>query len=175
MIEQNNEFIFNPENYPKNEKGNYIVPDEILEKYYKQLPDGTVNESKTKRAFNNGLLSILGSNPEAEHEIHVKGGKALQATIKQRRTIAETIDIALRKKADSELIDKYGLDESATYQDAIVASMMQAAAGDQQSVKAAEFLRDTVGEKPVNREEISAEVTNADIELINKVKNRLSQ
>ena len=59
----------------KDDKGNYIVSDELFDKYYKELPRGTVNESKTYRAYNGGKVKSLTSE---NRDIQVMGGKALQ-------------------------------------------------------------------------------------------------
>lgn len=133
----------------KNEKGNYIVPDEILKAYYKELPNGTVNESGTFTAWNRGLLQTLNDN------IRRKGAEALNAERAQRRKFSETIDILLRKKATPEEIEEYQLPEGATKQDAIIAAMMQKAI-EKGDVAAGAFIRDTAGEKPT--ENISASV-----------------
>ena len=133
----------------KNEKGNYIVPDEIMKAYYKELPNGTVNESKTYTAYNKGLLRSL------DDDIRRKGAEALNAERAQRRKLSETIDIFLKKKASIEEIEQLGLEDGATKQDAIIAAMMQKAI-EKGDVAAGAFIRDTAGEKPT--ENISASV-----------------
>lgn len=133
----------------KNEKGNYIVSDEILKAYYKELPNGTVNESGTFTAWNRGLLQTLND------DIRRKGAEALNAERAQRRKLSETIDIFLKKKASIEEIEQLGLEEGATKQDAIIAAMMQKAI-EKGDVAAGAFIRDTAGEKPT--ENISASV-----------------
>jgi hypothetical protein len=159
--------------YPKDEKGNAILPDDVFEKYGKQLPDGTKSESG-RIAYHGGFLKTLGNNPERDHEIRVKGGQALQAKLKERRTFAETIEIMLRKKASKEAIETLGLDEDATTQDAVIAAMLKASGeGD---TKAAVFIRDTVGEKPVDKKEIDAQImTENDRKLLEKVSKRLEE
>lgn len=135
----------------KNEKGNYIVPDDILKAYYKELPNGTTNESGTFQAWNKGLLQALND------EIRKKGGEALQAELRQRRKMSDTIDIFLKKKASAEEIEKLGLDEGATKQDALIASMLIQAI-DRGNIKASTFIRDTAGEKPTDRIEQSVDI-----------------
>ncbi len=159
--------------YPKDEKGNAILPAEVFNQYGKYLPDGTRSDDG-RMAYHGGALKMLGNDPERDHEIRVKGGKALQAKLKERRTFAETIEIMLRKKASKEAIETLGLDEDATTQDAVIAAMLKASGeGD---TKAAVFIRDTVGEKPIDRKEISAEVmTDADKKLLEKVSKRLEE
>lgn len=169
--EQENKIKLDLSGYPKDEKNNAIVPDPFFDDHYKELPNGTRSESG-KVAYNGGILNVLGSNPEKDREVHKKGGEALQAKIRQRRTFAETIDLMLRERASKEIIAALGLPEDATNQDAGIAAMMRAmASGD---TKAANFLRDTVGEKPVDRQEIDANImTDADKALLEKVNKRL--
>ena len=133
----------------KNEKENFIVPDEILKAYYKELPNGTVNQSGTFTAYNKGLLRSL------DNDIRRKGGEALQAELKQRRTIQETVKIMLAQKATPEELEAYNLPAGATKQDAMTAAML-ARVIEQKDVAAFNSLRDTAGEKPTDR--ISAEV-----------------
>ena len=151
----------------KNEKGNYIVSDEIMKAYYKELPNGTVNESKTFTAYNGGLLQSL------TDDIRRKGGEALQAQIKQRRKLSETIDIFLKKKATPEEIEELGLEDGATKQDALIAAMMLRAI-EQKDVQAFNSLRDTAGEKPTDK--IQADVTQLtaeDKEMLARIQARL--
>ena len=150
----------------KNEKGNYIVPDNIMETFYKELPNGTVNESKSYTAYNGGLLKAL------TEEIRRKGAEALNAERAQRRKMSETIDILLRKKATPEEIEQLGLEDGATKQDALIASMLLKAI-ERGDVQAGAFIRDTAGEKPT--EKISAEVetiTPEDRKQIERILNR---
>ena len=150
----------------KNDKGNYIVPDEVMKAYYKELPNGTVNQSGTYTAYNKGLLRSL------DNDIRRKGGQALQAELRQRRTIAETVKLMLSQKASSEQIEQLGLTEGATQQDALIAAMLLQAT-ERGNVQAGIFIRDTAGEKPTDK--ISAEVetiTAEDRERIQRILNR---
>lgn len=151
--------------FPKNEKGFAIVPDDFMEENYRSLPDGTVNESGSYRAYHGGKMRSFGSNTDEEKEIHSKGGKALQADLKQRKTFAEMFDIMLRQKAD---------ETGMTYQEKIALAMMnKASSGD---TKAAVFVRDTSGEMPVNKQQITADImTDADRALIEKLQKRIDK
>lgn len=150
--------------FPKNEKGHAIVPDDFMEENYRSLPDGTVNESGTYRAYHGGKMRSLGRNTEEDKEIHSKGGKALQANIRQRQSFAEMFDIMLRQK------DENGV----TYQEKIALAMMNKASdGD---TKAAVFVRDTSGEMPVSKTQIQADImTEADRALIEKLQKRIDK
>jgi hypothetical protein len=150
----------------KTEKEKYIVPDEILKAYYKELPDGTTNESGTFQAWNKGLLQTLND------DIRRKGAEALNAERAQRRKLSETIDIFLKKKASIEEVEQLGLEDGATKQDALIASMLMKAI-ERGDVQAGAFIRDTAGEKPT--EKIAAEVetiTAEDRERIERILNR---
>ena len=145
------------------EKERYIVPDNVFEEYLKELPEGTVNESHSRRKAATGALNILGGNPERDKEIHRAGAEALNAMKLQRRTFKEQIDIFLSQK--NKETGRTGLEDVA------LAMMERAAMGD---VKAAQFLRDTAGEKPAETIDLSADITTeADRALMEKLKARM--
>lgn len=155
--------------YPKNDKGAYIVPDAFFDEHYKELPSGTLNESKSKRAFNNGYVNVLNST---DTSIQSMGGKALQAKLRQRRTFAEATDIILGKKANKADIEAFELPEDAQNIDVIIAAMKRAAL--EGNVRASEFLRANVGEAPVTKQEIQADImTDADRQVIANALKRL--
>jgi len=159
--------IYPKENYTNSkgeEKERYIVPDDIFEKYIKELPDYTVNESKTYMGFHGGRLKPLGLDPENDLKVRRAGAEATNAKLAQRRTFKEQIDIILSAK-DKEN-GKTGL-ENVT-----IAMYERAIAGD---TKAAQFLRDTAGEKPADNIDLNANVmTEADKQLLEKLKARLN-
>lgn len=145
---------------PEDEKGHKIVPDTFFNENYRKLPTGTLNESKSKRAFNNGYVNVLNST---DTSIQSMGGKALQAKLRQRRTFKEEADILLAKIDEEN--GKTGL-ENIT-----VAMYAKARDGD---VKAYAALRDTVGEAPVTKQEIQADImTDADKQVIANALKRL--
>ena len=155
----------------KDDKGNYIVPDELFDKYYKELPRGTVNESKTYRAYNGGKVKSLTS---ANRDIQVQGGKALQAKLKQRRTFAEAISTVLAQKPSQKVREELELDSTADNLDAVIAAMLRQA--QKGNVKAGDFLRDTIGEKPTDRLEASVETMTAeDREMLENIQKRMTE
>lgn len=157
----------------KDEKNNYIIPDDIFNYYYKELPAGTINRSGTWRAANSGKIKIFGGDPEADKEIHRKGAATSNAAQAQRRTFKDTIDYMLRQKAKKTAIEELELKEDATNLDMIIASALKQA--ERGNTKAYEFLRDTVGEKPAT--EVNAtleEITPEDKELLQRVNARLN-
>lgn len=159
----------NIEQFPKNEKGFYILPDAVFDKYMNCLPEGTTNESGNRKAFNGGAVRTITTD---DTEIQRAGADACNAKRAQRRSFAESIDAYLRKPARLEDIERYNLSQNATMQDAMDAAIVaQAIRGNS---KAYELLRDTVGEKPVDKQEISGNIiTEADKALIDKIQKRL--
>ena len=106
------------------------------------------------------------------NEARKKGGETLQATLKQRRTFKEAIDIMLKSQANARELEEVGLEKGATNLDVIIAAALkQAGRG---NVKAMDFLRDTAGEKPV--EQLNADITGLseeDRQMLENIKNRL--
>lgn len=160
---------FNIEDYPKFKKLDkdevereyYILPDDVFEEHLKEIPEGTYNKSMTYRAYNGGKLYQIGSDPEKDKEITLAGAAASNATQAQRRTWMEQTNIIMHTK------DKNG---RTGLENVITAMYERAQAG---SEKAAQFLRDTAGEKPVEQLDLNANViTEADQALIDKLKNR---
>ena len=158
----------------KDDKNNYIVPDDIFDKYYKELPQGTINNSGTWRTANNGKIKIFGGNPEEDRAIHIKGAATSNAAQAQRRTFRDTINYMLKQKANKRTVEDLGLTDGATNLDAVIAAaFIQANKG---NVKAMDFLRDTVGEKPSDRLEATVEnLTAEDREMLENIKSRLGE
>ena len=161
---------FDVTQYPKHrkidkdgiEREYYIVPDDLFLENLQLLPDGTYNESMNKRKYGYGCIGVFGADPEADREIQRKGAEALNAAKAQRRTFKEQVDILLSSK------DKNG---KSCLENVIEAMYDRSQRGD---VKAAQFLRDTAGEKPAEALDLNANVmTEADKALIEKLKNRL--
>lgn len=162
------------DNAQADDKGNKILSDDVVAKYYKRLPEGTRNVSKSRRVYNGGLLNDLSSDSEWTKALKRKGAIASQAKQEQRRTFADTLKYMLRCPAKRAQIEALGLDEGATQQDAITAAMiLQAADGNR---GAAEFVRDTVGERPADVSDVSLHtISDADRSLIDKVRQRLDR
>lgn len=154
--------IFDMSRFPKNEKGRYVVPDEFLEEHYRDLPDGTVNQSSTRMVYCGGVLSMLQKGKSTD--IQKAGGYALQAKLKQRRTFAETLQTLLAQPSKS----VKGVD---TQTELLIAAVKGAAEGNPRLL---EFIRDTIGQKPVDRSETEITgATPAQMALITNVYNRL--
>lgn len=84
-----------------------------------------------------------------QREIARKGGKAAAAKRAERKTFREGLLLLLNEP----LKDKSGVVTDKTTQDAVIAGLVKRAiSGD---VRAAEFIRDTIGEKPVQDVKVS--------------------
>lgn len=147
------------ENAPRNEKGQPIISDEDFTDNIKDLPKGT--RSEDGRYANEGgyLRPGIKGDPKT-YENCAKGGQAAAENWKRRKTFAESITILLNQKCD----------DGQTMQDKIVAAMaMKATDG---CVGAAEFLRDTVGEKPTENMNVDV-MTDGDKALMQKLLKRM--
>ncbi len=150
----------------KDEKGRIIVPDEILEKYYKELPSGIINKSGNAWSSNNGILRM------PSEEVRRAGAEALNARNAQRRTFAEVIEEMLVNPANERAIEELELKPGATNLDMIIAAALKQA--NRGNVKAMDFLRDTIGQKPTESINATVEsITPEDKELLDRVAARL--
>ena len=147
------------ENAPKNEKGQPIISDEDFTDNIKDLPKGT--RSEDGRYANEGgyLRPGIKGDPKT-YENCAKGGQAAAENWKRRKTFAESITILLNQKCG----------DGQTMQDKIVAAM--AAKATDGCVGAAEFLRDTVGEKPTENMNVDV-MTDGDKALMQKLLKRM--
>lgn len=181
---QRDKELINIEDYPVNDKGDHIVPDELMEQRYRELPQGTRNESGSIMAYNGGMLKLFGYDKTSDTEIQRKGAEALHAQHKHRRNLSEIMDDLLKKPADKVLslltedeqqtkLSTLMAGTDATVYD-LVAARMAIEAIANGDTKAATFVRDSAGDKPVEQQEISANVmTDADRALLAKVSKRV--
>lgn len=152
----------------KDEKGRYILPREVIENYYNDLPDGCISDDRQVWTSDHGLLRM------PDLAVRRKGAEALNARNARRRTFREAIDVMLKEKANKQNIEELHLTEDATNLDVIIAAALKQSAHG--NVKAMDFLRDTVGEKPV--EQLSADITGLseeDKQMLENIKNRLQE
>ena len=154
----------------KDDKG-YIIPDNIFDSYLKELPPGTTNESGNYRAYNGGKLARLENDIEEAARRGKVGGPASQDTQKTRRSIKEILEELSRRTVTAEEAEEYGMEEGTSLLEAAsLAQFRRAMRGD---TKAAEYVRDTLGEKPADK--ISAEIetiTPEDRKQIERILNR---
>lgn len=148
------------EQAPTDEKGRPIISDEDFLDNLKELPSGTKSESG-KVANNGGFIDPGKKGDPKTISNCSKAGKAAQAANAERRKIAETIDIFLKS------VDK---ETGKTMQEKIVEAMgLKAMDG---CVGAAEFIRDTVGEKPSDNVSLDV-MTEGDKKLMENLMKRL--
>ena len=154
----------------KSKRNNVIVPDNIFNAYYRELPDKVENESGTKRTTpTGGVIGIFGGDPEADKVIQKMGADTLNAAKAQRRTFAEIIEESLVKNANSETVEELELTTEIDHLTAIItAAIRRAERGD---VKAMEFIRDTIGQKPTEKIDANVnQVTPEQMELLEEFK-----
>ena len=145
---------------PTDEKGRPIISDDVFMDNYKDLPEGTKSDSG-KIATRGGYLDPGKKGDPKTISNCSKAGKAAQAANAERRKIAETIDIFLKT------VDK---ETGKTMQEKIVEAMgLKAMDG---CVGAAEFIRDTVGEKPTDQVSLDV-MTDKDREVLKNLTERL--
>lgn len=113
---------------------------------------------------------------EEAREIRIKGGKARQEQVKQRKSMKESLNTLLsmelsREKAEE--ISGESLEDGMTMQEALMIRAIKTAT--EGNVKALEFIRDTSGNKP--KEEIAIDgnviMTEADRRLLDNLSRRL--
>ena len=155
----------------KDEKG-YIIPDIIFDKYLKELPPGTTNESKSYRAYNGGKLARLENDPEEAAKRGKAGAPASNSAQATRRSIREILEELSKNTVTAEEAELYGLKEGTTLLEAAtLAQIRRAMKGD---TKAAEYVRDTLGEKPADKIDASITgLTAEDKEMIRNMESRL--
>lgn len=148
------------ETAPKDEKGRPVIPDEIFTDNLKELPKGVMSEDG-RYSCATGYLTPLVKGTQRAREFASKGGFKSGEVNRERRKIAETIDIFLKS------VDK---ETGKTMQEKIVEAMgLKAMDG---CVGAAEFIRDTVGEKPTDQVSLDV-MTDKDREVLKNLTERL--
>ena len=153
------------------EKG-LIIPDNIFDAYLRELPEGTTNQSQTFRAYNGGKLHCLENNKEQASKMGKLGAPASNNSQSTRRTIKEILEELSKKTVTAEEAEEYGLKEGTTLLEAAnLAQIRRAMRGD---TKAAEYVRDTLGEKPSDKIDASITgLTEDDKQMIANISDRL--
>jgi len=118
---------------------------------------------------------------ERQREISRKGGEAVQKVLKAKKTMREVTEEFLNKTISQEKARRLiGGDvgellegDAITVNELLTARMVKAVV-DEGNVRATEYLRDTSGNKPTERKEVTANImTESDKALLEKVSNRL--
>ena len=129
------------------------------------------------------LVSLADRTTNEKREIATKGGIASGVARRRKRDMKDAIDLLLSnpcnlesKDGDSikKLAKKLGIkEEDMDNQMAMIISMFRISlSGGKNSVSAATFLRDTVGEKPVEKVEMNASVDKVAKEVDEYVESR---
>lgn len=130
------------------------------------------NEAGTKN-----LKPMTVRTEEEQKRIAIAGGKASGEARRKKKAIREVCETLLSMQANTGLKAKINPDielpKDATVYDVLVASMAQEAIDG--NVKAAEFIRDSAGDKPTDKSEVNAAVMTAkDLELMQIIERRMS-
>lgn len=139
----------------------------------------TDKPDKPKRHGMENLIPMNALTEEKQREIASAGGKASGEARRKKKDLKERCRILLEMVPKQDLITKSlgenaELPEGADMYDLIMAKMMQVASLDG-NVKAAEFVRDSAGDKPTDKSEVTASVmTEKDIELMQIIERRMS-
>lgn len=137
------------------------------------------NADKPKR---HGIDNLKPQNTRTKEEqrlIATQGGKASGEARRKKKELKERCKILLEMMPNKELIAKSlgsgaELPENADMYDLMIAKMMQDAILEG-NVKAAEFVRDSAGDKPTDKTEVNAAVMTAqDLEMIRNIERRVS-
>ena len=131
------------------------------------------------------LIPLDGSDPEAEYERRAAGGRAAAKVVKRKKALRDILDVLLALPAGNELLSDDELtatakecakergEELSAYDAIGLALMVKAAHGD---VDAARWVRDSAGDKPVEKQQVQADVvTAADAEIAKRVMERLEK
>lgn len=142
------------------------------------MKDDKQNKTSRKGHGKNGcLVSADMRSLEERKRLGSLGGKKAQECNKKRRNAQEIMQLLLNCKISQEQArEKLGeyaeyLPEDATIYDVVnFRQIMESMDG---NVKAAEYVRDTSGDKPTERQEITATITENEKALLEKVSKRM--
>ena len=144
---------------------------------YELVKAGLVEPVGSEKGWLN-LIPIADRPEEEQRDIRRKGCAGARRVEQKRKTTKEILDFIGSLPA-TESASEYitpdimaQLGEGATQKDVLNAAMyLQAQAG---NVKAAVYVRDSIGEKPADVMQVEATVSPEDMELVNRVNKRLA-
>lgn len=162
--------------------------DKVEKSRYQQIMDGDVEPEGEEKGWSNLRAGQTEHNfavidKERAREISRKGGIAVQKLHGEKKTARDALARILTLKVDDEILAGAELSDelatklkrdnpNATLYDLIQLVAVGKAAGG--NMKAAEYVRDTFGDKPVDKVDISAEITTeADRALMASIAERL--
>ena len=144
---------------------------------YELIRAGLVEPVGSEKGWLNLVDPIDKRPPEEAKEIRRKGAAAGREIQKKRKTTKEILDFIGSLPATAtateclppDILAQLG--EGATQKDVLNAAMyLQAQAG---NVKAAVYVRDSIGEKPADVMQVEATVSPEDMDLVDRVNRRL--
>lgn len=149
---------------------------------YKDIKAGKREPGGSERGWMN-IKPLTEKSPEEAKAIRQKGAAAARQIKKAKRTMREEllamlddeeIARAVVRDVDASSLRALAQEKGASLQTLILASMgLQAVAG---NVKAADFVRDTAGYKPTDKQEIVADImTDADRALLANINRRITE
>jgi general stress protein YciG len=152
---------------------------------YRKIIDGDAEPVGSQKGWKNleKRTSFNEMDPERRREICRKGAEAVNKLHGEKKTAKQSLEKILTLKIDSEIMsaadvprelaDKLRRDNpDATLYDLIQIVAVGRAVGG--NIKAAEYIRDTHGDKPIERVEVTDNVTtDADRELMRQLSERL--
>ena len=143
-----------------------------------QVQDNNItdnNKRNDNRVYNIQNLKPVQSKEEAR-ERGRKGGIKSGEVRRQKKTMKETLENALKLELSQKKLEELGADISLmngenTVLSAIVASTIREAInGDSKSIQ---FIRDSIGEQPTIKQEITETITQEDTALLNDLRKSL--
>lgn len=169
-----------------NNTKNYIVDSKSIENMdNSDISTSQKDQTGIQKRLNNlkpfrPYSELTPEEQQKQREILSKGAKTRNEIYKKNKSMKESAELLLnakisRETAEKVLGDNFDVDGIETMQDLIIARMIRETL-ENGNTKAAEFIRDTSGNKPVSAAalDITADiVTAADRSLIDKVANRL--
>lgn len=145
----------------------------------KSTSESATGDDKHKRHGIDNLIPFNDLTQEEQRQIARAGGKASGEARRKKKELRERCKVLLEMMPNKELIVKSlgkdaELPEGADNYDLMMAKMIQVAMLEG-NVKAAEFVRDSAGDKPTEKSEVNASVMTAkDLEILQNVNSRLS-
>lgn len=144
--------------------------------------NNNTSDSSKARIYNIQNLSMYGKDkPVLSHEEAKKngrkGGKKSGEVRRQRKTMREGILDMLSQELTPEKLEEMGVDTSTlngdyTMQNAVISAMLREAING--SEKAMQLLRDTIGEQPTIRQEITETITHEDAQMMENLTKALT-
>lgn len=155
---------------------------------YQMVIDGDVEPAGCEKGYKNLITGHKKHNlavidPEKAREIHRKGAQAVNKLHGEKKNAKQILDNVLSLLVDDEIINSSDLPpeiakklkssnkEITMYELIQTVAAGRAAAG---NMKAVEYIRDTYGDKPVDKVDISGEImTDSDRAMLQKISSRL--